>query len=852
MNQIFTIYSVFFIATSLVSFFVAFLAFQRKSVVGARELAWLMIATGSGAFWIIFETAAPTMADKIFWSKLEYSGGTATPVLFLIFVLRYTGRDNLLRSRNILILFIIPAITWILALTNSQHNLVWSGYSAISGKTNLMQYYHGVWFWVGYIAYSYLLLFISGVFLLRFILHQSRTFRSQAWIVLIGGLFPWIVSIIYLLGVSPVPGLDLTPFSITVSGTLAAYAILNFRFLDLVPVARETLVEVLPMGILALDSRNRIQDINETAKSFLGINKKDIIGIDACLCGASETLLLNAAIGEKPVDRIEMRYSNEVKTYMILKQAIKNQVGSRLVIIRDITESTRSEQALKESELKYRELVENSPDAIGIYVEGKIVFVNNECLHLMKAQSEVELIGKPIIQFVHPDYRTLAAGRMRAAKSKGIVLPLVEEKFVRLDGSPVDVEVKTMSIKYENKQAVQLIIRDISERKKAEQELIKAKEHAEESDRLKSAFLANMSHEIRTPMNGILGFTELLKMPDLTGEQQNMYLDIIKKGGDRMLNIINDIIDISKIESGQMEVVVSKMNVNEQLESLFSFFNPEAAAKGVQLSIRSTLPVATSIIKTDADKVIAILTNLVKNAIKFTPSGSVEFGCVNKESWLEFFVKDTGIGIQSDHRKLIFERFRQGSESLTRNYEGTGLGLSISKAYVEMMGGRIWFESEYGSGTTFLFTIPYQPVLGSLNIETDYIPVKSVDHNIKNLTVLIAEDDIPSEMLLTRLLGPYSKKILKVSTGKEAVEICRNNSDLDLVLMDIKLPGIDGYESTNQIRKFNKDLVIIAQTAFGLKGEKEKALEAGCTDYISKPITKNLFIELLQKYFSAS
>jgi len=242
MNQVFTIYSVFFIGTSLVSFFVAFLAFQRRSIIGARELAWLMIATGTGAFWIIFETAAPTVAEKIFWSKLEYSGGLASPVLYLIFVLRFTGKAKLLSQRNILLLFMIPVVTYLLVLTNESHKLIWSGFSPISEKTNLMEYFHGIGFWLGYILYTYVLLLLSAIYLIHFIIHKTKTFRYQALIILSGGMLPWIVSVIYLTGLSPVTGLDLTPSSITLSGTLACYAILNFRFLDLVPVARETLV----------------------------------------------------------------------------------------------------------------------------------------------------------------------------------------------------------------------------------------------------------------------------------------------------------------------------------------------------------------------------------------------------------------------------------------------------------------------------------------------------------------------------------------------------------------------------------------------------------------------------------
>jgi len=250
------------------------------------------------------------------------------------------------------------------------------------------------------------------------------------------------------------------------------------------------------------------------------------------------------------------------------------------------------------------------------------------------------------------------------------------------------------------------------DRKRSEQELVIAKENAEESDRLKSAFLANMSHEVRTPMNGILGFAELLKEPDLTGEMRNEYISIIETSGARMVNIINDIVDISKIESGQMNVSVSEMNINEKLDFILNFFKPEAEQKGLQISCAKLEQLQNAVIKTDREKVYAILVNLVKNAIKFTKKGSVEFGCLStdvdtsKALSLTFFVKDTGIGIHPEQKAYIFERFRQGSESMNKRYEGAGLGLSISKAYVEMLGGTIWVESEVGKGSTFYFTIP--------------------------------------------------------------------------------------------------------------------------------------------------
>jgi signal transduction histidine kinase len=245
----------------------------------------------------------------------------------------------------------------------------------------------------------------------------------------------------------------------------------------------------------------------------------------------------------------------------------------------------------------------------------------------------------------------------------------------------------------------------------ANTELIIAKDKAEESDRLKSAFLANMSHEIRTPMNGILGFTGLLKEADLTGEEQQRYISIIEKSGDRLLNIITNIVTYSSIEAGAVEIKPSETNINEQLEHIYSLFLPQAEQKGIPLTCTKRLAENHATINTDHNKIYVILTNLIKNAINFTTSGSIEFGCERKGKFLEFFVKDTGIGIAEDQKAIIFSRFRQGSEELTRTHEGAGLGLCIAKGYVEILGGKIWVESEIGIGSTFRFTVEYPPEL---------------------------------------------------------------------------------------------------------------------------------------------
>ena len=380
-------------------------------------------------------------------------------------------------------------------------------------------------------------------------------------------------------------------------------------------------------------------------------------------------------------------------------------------------------------------------------------------------------------------------------------------------------------------------------------QLQKAIVKAEESDQLKSAFLANMSHEIRTPMNGIVGFAELLKEDNLSNEEQKNYIEIIGKSGIRLLNIINDIVDISKIEAGQMNVSFSATNVEEQMQYIHTFFMPETLDKGIQLILKKPSVKEETIISSDSEKLYAILINLVKNAIKYTVKGTIEFGFEIKGDYIEFFVKDSGIGISKDRQKAIFERFIQADFNDKMARQGAGLGLAIAKAYVELLGGKIWVESEIEKGSTFYFTIPYIYQLEENDSAQNVLPMNQIPCEVKNLKILVAEDDKISKMLILKVVELFSKEIVTAQTGVEAVEICRNNPDIDLILMDIQMPQMNGYEATKEIRKFNTKVIILAQTAFALEGDKAKTIAAGCNGYISKPIKREELSNLLQHYF---
>ena len=270
-------------------------------------------------------------------------------------------------------------------------------------------------------------------------------------------------------------------------------------------------------------------------------------------------------------------------------------------------------------------------------------------------------------------------------------------------------------------------------------------------------------------MNGILGFTELLKEPNLSSDDQQDYIQTIQISGARMLNTINSIVDMSKIDSGFMKVDIKEMNINEKIEFMYKFFKPEAEIKVLQLLFKNSLSSKEAIIKTDNEKVYAILTNLVKNAIKFTYEGSIEFGYEKKGEYLEFFVKDTGVGIHQNQTELIFERFRQGNESHNRKYEGSGLGLSICKSYLEMLGGKIWVESEEGKGSIFYFTIPYNAVSEEKSAIKNAVTIEHKEVKIKKLKIFVVEDDKISHSLFTRTLREISKEVLHAKTGVEAI-----------------------------------------------------------------------------------
>lgn len=616
------------------------------------------------------------------------------------------------------------------------------------------------------------------------------------------------------------------------------------------------LIDGMNETVWIISTEGKLLDVNKTAVETLGYSREELLeiglfGIDFYLNADEIKKLAELMVADKKQLFHTIHTTKEGKEIPVEINSTMIQYRGKqaiLSIARNILERIQIEDKLR---LLSRS-VDQSPIGIAITNRDGIIEYINRSFTKISGYELKEVFGQTpriLKSGKHPAefYKTLWDTILSGNDWFGEIINK------RKDGSHYWEEVSISPVQDKNGEITHFISMrvNITEKKKMIEELVVAKEKAEESDRLKSAFLANMSHEIRTPMNGILGFTSLLSQPDLSGKDQEKYIEIIQKSGERMLNTVNDIIEISKIETGQVKLTIDEIHLNKHLILLTSFFQPDYEKKGLKLVIDNQLNVNKDKIFVDKNKFDSVLTNLLKNAIKFTSNGTIIVGCKLKGDMLEFFVKDSGLGIPENKQDAIFDRFVQVETGISRCFEGSGLGLSISKSYVELMGGEIWVQSEIDTGSTFFFTIPFRLVLKETKqqqIKND--PPVEATAKAKKLNVLIVEDEESGQMYLETLLEHFCTRILIASNGKEAVELFKENRDIDLILMDLRMPGMDGYQATQHIKEMDKNVIIIAQTAFALGGDREKAISAGCDDYISKPINKNDLFSLIQKYFN--
>jgi PAS domain S-box-containing protein len=712
------IFSFFLILAALAVAAISIMLIRREAMA-SRIFGFLLGVVGIWAFGYGMELMHDTLEEMLFWINIEYIGVGLIPALWFLFCVSYSGHDDWLTFGKIAAVSALPVMTVLMVWTNEYHYFHYSSVAVdtTSGPFPLLDFEEGPWYWI-HTAYFYVLLLWGTYLLLQNYRSADQLFRSQTLTVLLGAMIPWAVNLMYLLGYKPFSHLDLTPFVFSLTGLVIAYGLLQFRLFDIIPVARDRLIENLPDGVMVIDDDDRVVYCNPAMISLISNEKEGLVG---------------------------RYYSDALKLFKFDQD-------------------------------------------LGIIEQQKVL--NGKKKHAGEVHN-FEITVTPI-----RESKGLKAGKI-------------------------------------------LYFHNITTLINNQRELETARLKAEESDRLKTSFLANMSHEIRNPMNGIIGFAGFMKDENISTQERVRYAEIIEKNAQHLMNIINDIIDISKIESGHDQVKFENMSVSELMNDLSSFFYEQATKKGLSIHIASSVGRDSDYIITDPQKLRQILVNLINNAIKFTDSGDVSVRARKSGNELIFSVRDSGIGISSKEISSIFERFKQSYESKSKTYGGTGLGLSISKAYAELLGGKIDVQSEPKKGSTFILTVPHYPADRLETFaETEEMKDKNfVEPDWTGKTILIAEDEPVNMMYIKIALKNTKVTLISAETGLEAVNQFEANPNVDLILMDIKMPEMDGFEASHLIRKQNSTVPIIALSGHALV-EQKKLDQSGFSDLISKPVKK--------------
>jgi|GEM_PF-2400433 len=565
-------------------------------------------------------------------------------------------------------------------------------------------------------------------------------------------------------------------------------------------------------------------------------------------------------------------YKNKIKQIETNKNEAEALYEEYIAINDQLTEKNEElNQAKKEvesSEAKYRTFIERTNEGIyrieintplpanfdpesaydHIVNHAFIAECNNAFAKTYGFKNADDIVGKSLKEF-HSNNNTFQKKNvLKSFIENGYELNNVESIEQTIDGKEIWFTKNITGIFDENKLTGAWVTQtNITKQKTFEKELIDAKQKAEESDRLKSAFLANMSHEIRTPLNGILGFSYLLTKKKQATKEEHKFASIISNNGKQLLHLINDILDISKIEAEQMTLNEENFSVNKLMDEIYTQYmnNENIIEKNLSLKYTTELNNKNAMITFDRVRLMQVIENLLNNAIKFTKEGQISFGyTLANQNTLKFYVKDTGIGIPKEKQELIFQRFHQHTDAQI-SQKGTGLGLAICKGITELYNGKIWIESEENKGTTFFVTLPYKPAS-----KDEKETAKPSTINLKNKNILVVEDDPNSFELMRAIFKKHKANLLFAEDGEKAVEKCKNNETIDLVLMDLKLPKKDGYKATREIKSLRPGLPVIAQTAYAMPEDKEKSKKYGFNGYITKPIEEKKLMEILDKTIS--
>ncbi len=615
-----------------------------------------------------------------------------------------------------------------------------------------------------------------------------------------------------------------------------------------------------PVGLIIEDSEGVIIDVNEAVLKTTGYSRNELIGKHISIFEPDHDLQK----AKENIDKINNGETLSLEVISIGKNGSRHYTeltetkitfpGGRtgiLSINNDITPRKKIEEDLLKSNqsLAMAQEIGNIGSWDNDLINNEIYWSDQTFRQFGLDPSKDKPSDKLFKQNIHPD--DLEKVELAIEKTFKSLEPYdIKVKMRRSDGTVWFMHAHGRIITNDKGKPIRFIgiQQDITDIVKNTKELIRAKESAEESNRLKSEFLANLSHEIRTPMNGIIGFASLLEQEELRQEERKNFSQIIINSSKQLLRIIDDLIEISKLQTRQVKTYVKELNIGDLLIELFTIFELKGKSSGISFYVNNALKPNEQIIITDGSKVKKVLENLLENAFKFTKEGMIELGVEKREKELVFYVKDSGIGIEKNKQELIFERFSQEEKEISRKSGGLGLGLSIAKENVNLLNGKIWVESVKGEGSAFYFALPLEKNDENKTDSTER--TDDIINDTEKQVVVVAEDEEVNFQYISLLLKKYSKPltVLHAKNGKEAVDFCKSETKIALILMDVKMPVMNGLEATKIIKKMFSDLPVVAQTAYTRPEDRERAIEAGVDEFISKPFQKKAFYALLDRF----
>lgn len=704
-----------YIQTALIAAAVAFFAWRRRATPGSMALAGLLAAAALWASMEAVENAAPTLEAKIMAAKISHIGIQTLPVFFLIFVLRYTASTVGGLHRRVYWLWMAPALAVLAVFTNERHLLFWRRVELVASPFGGVEsvYYHGPFFW-GAAAYLYILIVIASALLLNTVLTDRTIFRRQALMLLAATAAPWLANALYLSGANPIPGFDWTPMAFALTGILLAVAIFRFGLLEFQPVACKVLFEQMRDPLLVLDLQQRIIDANPAARRFFGADRvvagrraTELLPAELCQTLATQNTEVVTLLHVDDVPhQFDVSVSPLTGAYPML--------DGRLIVLRDTTERMTLEETLRQSEQRYRRLIDDAPfpTLVSSIVDGAVLYANRRARDLLLLEPITEPVTGAVYRF--EDFfvvKRACTDLVSLLHQQGAVTDF-EAQLQNSVGACFAALISATPILFTEEAAILACINDITVRKAAEQALIEAKVAAEASVRAKNDFLATVSHELRTPLSSMIGLAEALLGEGYgpLNEQQRRSLATIVQSGEQLTTIVSEVLALSRLEADAVTLNRESTLIDEVCQS--ALHSVQSTRPPTALPLLYTIEPADLLLEVDPRYLREILIHLLRNAVKFTPPErriGLTVTALPEQNSVQFVIWDEGIGIEPEALTRLFRPFAQLETGLARRYGGLGIGLAIVHHLVALHGGSIRVESKPGAGSRFIVSLPVSP-----------------------------------------------------------------------------------------------------------------------------------------------